>query len=82
MGRFPEARSAASPYGALKVPVYLLHGAHDSVIPPSETDAAGLELGAAEHVALVSPLLEHVEVSGTAGFEDELLLVSFMARWL
>ncbi len=44
----------------LSVPVYLLHGAHDNVIPPSETDAATLELGDARHVALVSPLIEHV----------------------
>ncbi|HEX3851910.1 MAG TPA: hypothetical protein VHW01_13145, partial [Polyangiaceae bacterium] len=45
--------AALSPAGHLQelgLPVYLLHGAHDSVIPPSETDAASLELGAAEHV--------------------------------
>jgi len=66
----------------LRVPVYLLHGSHDNVIPPSETDAAGLEQGAAEHVALVSPLIEHVEVSQTAGLEDEVALVSFMAKLL
>jgi len=60
----------------------LLHGSHDNVIPPSETDAAGLEQGAAEHVALVSPLIEHVEVSQTAGLEDEVALVSFMAKLL
>jgi len=64
----------------LDVPVYLLHGSHDSVIPPSETDAAGLELGSADHITLVSPLLEHVEVSHSAGLRDELLLVSFLAR--
>jgi hypothetical protein len=64
------------------VPVYLLHGSHDSVIPPSETDAAHLELGAAEHQALVSPLLEHVEVSKSAGLTDKLALVAFMAKIL
>src|SRR6187399_2090343 len=68
--------------GEMKVPVYLLHGAHDNVIPPSETDAAGLELGAARHIALVSPLIEHVEVSKSAGFGDQLALVSFMAQLL
>jgi len=77
-----SALSAAGHLKALKLPVYLLHGAHDSVIPPSETDAASLELDGTEHQALVSPLLEHVEVSKTAGLADELALVSFMAKVL
>ncbi len=72
--------SAAGHLRELHVPVYLLHGSHDSVIPPSETDAASLELDGAEHQALVSPLLEHVEVSQTAGLGDKLALVSFMAK--
>lgn len=76
------ALSSSGHLAALNVPVYLLHGAHDSVIPPSETDAANLELGSAEHLALVSPLLEHVEVSHDAGLGDEIALVSFMARLL
>ena len=82
--RQPElaALSGAGHLQALRVPVYLLHGSHDSVIPPSETDAANLELGTAEHRALVSPLLEHVEVSKTAGLGDKLALVSFMAQLL
>jgi acetyl esterase/lipase len=66
----------------LGLPVYLLHGSRDSVIPPSETDSAGLELGEAEHEALVSPLLEHVEVNGQASLRDELALVSFMSHML
>ncbi|HYQ16443.1 MAG TPA: hypothetical protein VEQ58_11820 [Polyangiaceae bacterium] len=77
-----SALSAAGHLQSLHVPVYLLHGSHDSVIPPSETDAANLELGGAEHQALVSPLLEHVEVSKTAGLGDKLALVSFMAKLL
>lgn len=77
--------TASSPAGrlaAMSVPVYLLHGAHDNVIPPSETDAAALELGTARHLALVSPLIEHVEVSKSAGLGDQLALVSFMAQLL
>lgn len=80
-----SALSALSPAGHLKqlnLPVYLLHGSHDSVIPPSETDSANLELEGADHQALVSPLLEHVEVSKTAGLGDKLALVSFMAKVL
>ena len=76
------ALSAAGHLKALKVPVYLLHGAHDSVIPPYETDAANLELAGSEHRALVSPLVEHVEVSKTSGLADQLALVSFMAKVL
>ena len=77
--------AALSSVGHLKqlnVPVYLLHGSHDTVIPPSETDAANLELDGTEHRALVSPLLEHVEVSKTAGLVDKLALVAFMAKVL
>ncbi|RYZ02847.1 MAG: hypothetical protein EOO73_30140 [Myxococcales bacterium] len=66
----------------LEVPVYLLHGSHDSVIPASETDAANRELAGAEHQALVSPLLEHVEVGKSARLPDKLALVAFMAKLL
>jgi hypothetical protein len=52
------------------------------VIPASETDAANLELAGTEHEALVSPLLEHVEVRKEAGLSDKLALVSFMAKVL
>jgi dienelactone hydrolase len=76
------AISAVGHLKQLNVPVYLLHGSHDSVIPSSETDAANLELDGKEHRALVSPLLEHVEVSKTAGLTDKLALVSFMAKVL
>lgn len=74
-----------SPHGRLadiRAPVYLLHGSADSVIPPSETEWGGLELGTAEHQALVSPLLEHVEVSRHAGLGEEIALVDFMSKML
>lgn len=74
-----------SPHGHLAdihAPVYLLHGSADSVIPPSETEWGGRELGTAEHQALVSPLLEHVEVSRHAGIGEEIALVDFMSKML
>ena len=74
---------ALSPSGhlhAIDAPVYLLHGAHDSVIPPSETDFGDRELGNLPHSALVSPLIEHVEVSGAAGLRAKLELLTFMAK--
>ncbi|MFZ5893673.1 MAG: dienelactone hydrolase family protein [Myxococcota bacterium] len=77
------ALSALSPNGKLRrvhAPVYLLHGAHDSVIPASEVSFAELELGSAAHAALISPLIEHVEVGKSASFIDKLSLVAFMAH--
>lgn len=77
--------AALSPAGHLKqlgLPVYLLHGSHDSVIPPEETSAADRELATSPHDALVSPLLEHVEVNQRATLGDELRLVSFMTHVL
>jgi dienelactone hydrolase len=66
----------------LRVPVYLLHGSADSVIPPSETDWAARELRGSWHRALVSPLLDHVEISRTARLKDELALIDFMSELL
>jgi pimeloyl-ACP methyl ester carboxylesterase len=66
----------------LRVPVYLLHGSADSVIPPSETDWAARELQGSWHRALVSPLLDHVEIRRTARLEDELALIDFMSELL
>ncbi len=42
----------------------------------------GVELSGRAHLALVSPLLEHVEVNGHAGIGEEIKLVEFMAHVL
>jgi dienelactone hydrolase len=79
------ALAALSPRGrlaAIGAPVYLVHGTDDSVIPASETEWAGVELGKADHIALVSPLIEHVEVSKAAGLGDKLALLRFIAQML
>jgi hypothetical protein len=68
--------------GRIGVPVYLLHGAADNVIPPSETRWAEREIEGSEHEALVSPLLEHVELGHTAALVERLSLVRFMAHML
>jgi fermentation-respiration switch protein FrsA (DUF1100 family) len=45
--------------------VYLLHGADDNVIPASETTALAASLaGRAEVRALVTDLIQHVELKG------------------
>ena len=71
-----------SPAGKLRripVPVYLLHGTGDSVIPPEETMWADKELGDHPHRALVTPLIEHVELDKHFRLADALDLVQFMA---
>jgi pimeloyl-ACP methyl ester carboxylesterase len=75
-----DALSPRGRLGRIDAPVYLLHGSHDSVIPPSEADFAGLELGSHCHDVLVTPLIEHVEISRTATLRDKLALVAFMAH--
>lgn len=74
--------SPAGRLGDVRAPVYLLHGSADSVIPPSETEWAEQELGGAPHQALVSPLLEHVEVDKSGRLSQELALVDLMAKML
>ena len=78
-GLSPRGRLADVP-----VPVYALHGAGDTVIPPSETAWIERDLRGApgSHHALVTPLLDHVEVAGKASLADEWALVDFMARLL
>lgn len=74
--------AALSPRGRLSslgVPVYLLHGSRDSVIPASESEWAALELGEAAHRVLVSPLIEHVELGRDVSMREGLALLEFMA---
>jgi dienelactone hydrolase len=66
--------------GTLQAPVYLLHGAGDTVIPATET------LWLARDVpppvlrdVLVSPAIVHVELEGEPGAYDKWALVHFMA---
>jgi dienelactone hydrolase len=77
--------AALSPHGrlsAIRAPVYLVHGTGDSVIPSSEAAWASAELGNADHIALVTPLMEHVEVNKSAGLGDKLALLRFIAQML
>ena len=76
------ALSPRNKLARIDAPVYLLHGQADTVIPASEVRWAGAELGHHDHQALISPLLEHVEVSHQASFGDELDLLLFMSRAL
>jgi pimeloyl-ACP methyl ester carboxylesterase len=81
-GAQERALSPSARLSRIAVPVYLLHGQGDSVIPPEETMWADRELGNHPHTALVSPLIEHVELSGAPTLTDQWALVRFMARLL
>ncbi len=69
--------------GALQVPVLLLHGAADNVIPPSELlwlqrDVPPKTLKS----ALISPAISHVALGGEPSLTDQWKLVHFMAQIL
>ena len=65
----------------LKVPVYLLHGEGDNVIPAAETQWMANELPKPMLSAmLVSPVLSHVNLDGASpGTRDEWRLMHFFA---
>ena len=70
--------------GRLSVPVYLLHGAADNVIPSSETLWMQSELPTTTlKAALISPVLSHLDLDGASpGVLDNLRLVHFFAMIL
>lgn len=81
--RHADDLSALSPRAALaevRGPVYLLHGASDPLIPPSESTAiaGGLSPDALGGV-LVTPLLRHAEGASERGVFDEWHLVHLVA---
>ena len=86
IARHRAEMSPASPYGhlaSLRVPVFLLHGAADNVIPPSELlwlqkDVPPRFLAN----ALISPAISHVSMEGEPSAGDKFRLVRFMAQML
>jgi len=75
-----------SPRGKLNgiaVPVLLLHGTGDEVIPASESQWLAGEIPTRHlRALLISPAITHVEVGGKPSFGDKLRLVHFMAQML
>ena len=78
--------AAASPAGHLRflrVPVLLLHGSDDRVIPPTEIEWLKRDIPP-EHLvaALVSPAIGHVEVGNSMSWSERLALVHWMAKMI
>jgi len=73
-----------SPHGrlaGLRVPVLLLHGAGDNVIPPSETEWLAQEVPTHWlRTKLISPAISHVELDARSS--DRFALVNWMAALL
>jgi len=67
----------------LQVPVYLLHGAGDTVIPASETLWLAKDIPPAHVKAvLVSQALVHVDMDAKVTWQEQWQLVDFMAQVL
>jgi dienelactone hydrolase len=74
---------AASPAGRLRlsrVPILLLHGSDDTVIPPTELLWLKRAVPAEYLVdALITPVIGHVELGAKAGWREERPLIHWMA---
>jgi pimeloyl-ACP methyl ester carboxylesterase len=80
----PELDAASPHYYLAKVhvPVLLLHGSEDNVVPPTETLWLAHDLPPGSLKAeLISPAIGHVEVGGASAM-DKLRLIHWMAEML
>ena len=78
-----DAASPAGHMNAIKVPVFLLHGAHDDVVPPSESKFSAQEASTSPDVhLLVTSKIGHAEMGKNESALDEVRILSFMAALL
>ena len=86
IAQYHSDMAAVSPHGhlqSLHVPVLLLHGSADNVIPPTELLWLQRDVPSADLVAaLITPVLSHVSMEGKPTLADNLRLVHFMAKML
>jgi pimeloyl-ACP methyl ester carboxylesterase len=84
--KYKSEYQTASPRGhiaGLHVPVFLLHGAADDVIPPAETLWLEQDVPAGlVQARLISPVVSHVELGGDPSARDEFELVHWMSTML
>ncbi len=80
-----EGLLAASPSGHMSgvtAAVFLLHGAGDTVVPPTESEWLKQDLGEHAEGFLITKAIEHVEMQGKPKLSEQLELVNFIARML
>jgi pimeloyl-ACP methyl ester carboxylesterase len=86
IGADEKELAAVSPHGkiaGLRVPVFLLHGSGDNVIPPAESLWLAREVARGEVSALlITPAFSHVDLKGVLSRWDKLRLVHFMGQVL
>ncbi|HKV06072.1 MAG TPA: alpha/beta fold hydrolase [Candidatus Acidoferrales bacterium] len=84
-GELPEL-AAISPHGhlaGLRVPVYVLHGSADNVIPPAESLWLEKDIPPEDlREFLITGAFSHVDPKKDAGLGEELRLVDFIANVL
>ena len=79
-GRSADAISPKGHLAGLQAPVFLLHGAGDTVIPAAETAWLATEVPPSLlREALVTPALVHVELAGEPSATQQYEMVRFMA---
>lgn len=78
--------AAVSPHGQmanLHVPVFILHGSDDNVIPPSESLWLAKEIPRAQvRAVLITSAFSHVDPSRKSGWYEQLRLVRFLGAVL
>lgn len=78
--------AAVSPHGKigdLQVPVFILHGTADNVIPASESEWLAKDVPAAKlRRVLISPALIHVHLEDSVPFSQKWDLIEFMSQVL
>jgi dienelactone hydrolase len=75
--------SPAGRLGRLRVPVFLLHGVDDPIVPSSESEWLADEVPeAALQRVLLTPALRHAEGSGAPELRESVRLVAFVAAVL
>lgn len=82
LAEHPEESRAISPlaiFPQLRRPVYLAHGAGDSVIPAVESMYFAYDAPSMTARSLISPAIVHVEVGKGPNVRDQLALVDFLA---